>query len=134
MKHIHVACAIIENGGKVLCAQRSESMSLPLKWEFPGGKIDGGESPEECLRRELVEEMGISVRVGKSLAPSTHQYPTFAVTLYPFICSIESGDIVLYEHAIIAWLLPEQLNTLDWAKADLPVIESYLNASECASS
>jgi len=133
MKHIHVACAVIDNGGKVLCAQRSESMSLPLKWEFSGGKIDPGESPEECLRRELVEEMGISVRVGKSLPPSTHHYPTFAVTLYPFICSIESGVIVLHEHTVIAWLPPEQLNTLDWAKADLPVIESYLDACECAS-
>ena len=133
MKHIHVACAIIENGGKVLCAQRSEFMSLPMKWEFPGGKIDVGESPEECLRRELFEEMGISLRVGKSLPLSTHHYPTFAVTLYPFICLIESGEIILHEHADIAWLPPEQLNTLDWAKADLPVIESYRDACECAS-
>ena len=133
MKHIHVACAIINNRGKVLCAQRSESMSLPLKWEFPGGKIDQGESPEECLRRELVEEMGIAVRVGKSLPLSTHHYPTFTVTLYPFICLIESGDIILSEHADIAWLPPEQLSTLDWAEADLPVIKSYLAASEFAS-
>lgn len=88
MKHIHVACAIIENGGKVLCAQRSESMSLSLKWEFPGGKIALGESLEECLRRELIEEMGVTIRVGKSLPPSTHHYPNFAVTLYPFVCSI----------------------------------------------
>ena len=58
MKHIHVACAIIEIEGKVLCTQRSESMSLPLKWEFPGGKIDEGESPEECLKRELQKNWG----------------------------------------------------------------------------
>ena len=83
MMHIYVACALIENDGKILCAQRSESMSLPLKWEFPGGKIDPGESPEQCLKRELVEEMDITIHVGKSLPPSTHQYPTFAVTLYP---------------------------------------------------
>jgi 8-oxo-dGTP diphosphatase len=133
VKRIHVACAIIEKGGKVLCAQRSESMSLPLKWEFPGGKIDVGESPEECLRRELVEEMDIYVRVGKSLPQSTYHYPSFTVTLYPFICLIESGDILLREHADIAWLPPEQLNTLDWAKADLPVIKSYRDACECAS-
>lgn len=133
MKHFNVACAIIENGGKVLCAQRSESMSLPLQWEFPGGKIEIGEAPEECLRRELVEELGVSVRVGKGLPQSTHQYPLFAVTLYPFICLIESGEIILHEHAGIAWLPPEQLNTLDWAKADLPVIESYLAACECTS-
>jgi 8-oxo-dGTP diphosphatase len=126
MKHIHVACAIIENGGKVLCAQRSESMSLSLKWEFPGGKIALGESLEECLRRELIEEMGVTIRVGKSLPPSTHHYPNFAVTLYPFVCSIESGEIVLHEHAAITWLPSVALHSLDWAEADLPVIQSYL--------
>ena len=104
-------------------------MSLPLKWEFPGGKIDPGESPEECLRRELVEEMGIHVSVGESLPANTHHYPTFTVTLYPFVCSIESGEIVLHEHAAIAWLPSVELHTLDWAEADLPVIESYL--AEC---
>jgi 8-oxo-dGTP diphosphatase len=101
-------------------------MSLPLKWEFPGGKIDHGESPEECLRRELVEELGIQVNVGKSLPATTHVYPTFSVTLYPFVCSIVSGKIVLHEHSAIVWLPPQKLSTIDWAEADLPVIQSYL--------
>jgi 8-oxo-dGTP diphosphatase len=126
MKHIHVACAIIERDGLVLAAQRSDIMSLPLKWEFPGGKIDLGESSEECLQRELVEEMGIRVCVGKNLPTHTHHYPAFSVTLYPFVCTIESGEIILHEHAEIAWLTHEQLHTLDWAEADLPVIEMYL--------
>jgi 8-oxo-dGTP diphosphatase len=126
MKHIHVACAIIERDGLVLAAQRSEAMSLPLKWEFPGGKIDPGESSEECLQRELVEEMGIRVCVEKNLPTHTHNYPVFSVTLYPFVCAIESGEIILHEHDAIAWLKPEQLQTLDWAEADLPVIEMYL--------
>ena len=104
-------------------------MSLPLKWEFPGGKIDPGESPDQCLRRELIEEMGISVRISRELSPNTHQYPAFTVTLYPFICDIESGDFTLHEHAAITWLPPQELHTLDWAEADLPVIESYL--AEC---
>jgi len=108
-------------------------MSLPLKWEFPGGKIKPGESAEECLRRELIEEMGIRVFVGKNLPPNTHCYPTFVVTLYPFICSIESGDIYLYEHAAIVWLPPEQLQTIDWAEADLPVIKSYCAECKAAS-
>lgn len=125
-KHIHVSCAIIERDGLVLAAQRSANMSLPLKWEFPGGKIDPGESSIECLRRELMEEMGICVFVGKNLPTSMHHYQTFSVTLYPFVCSIESGEIVLHEHAAIAWLPSEQLHTLDWAEADLPVIQSYL--------
>lgn len=127
-KHIRVSCAIIEHNGQVLAAQRSGIMSLPLKWEFPGGKIDPGESPQECLRRELIEEMGIGIRVGKGLPPSTHHYPTFTVTLHPFICAIESGEIVLHEHAAIAWLRPEELQGLDWAEADLPVLASYLAA------
>jgi 8-oxo-dGTP diphosphatase len=105
-------------------------MSLPLKWEFPGGKIDSGESAEECLRRELVEEMGIQVSVGKRLPATTHQYPKFAVTLYPFVCSIASGEIVLHEHAAIDWRPPRELSALDWAEADVPVIESYLAACE----
>jgi 8-oxo-dGTP diphosphatase len=129
MKHIHVTCAIIEQDGLVLAAQRSADMSLPLKWEFPGGKINPGELPEECLRRELLEEMGSYVSVGKSLPATTYQYPKFAVTLYPFVCSIASGEIVLHEHAAINWLPAEELPTLDWAEADVPVIESYL--AEC---
>jgi len=81
MKHIHVTCAIIEKDDKVLSTQRSETMSLPLKWEFPGGKINDGERPDECLKRELQEELGIAVAISRSLAPTTHQYPTFIITL-----------------------------------------------------
>lgn len=100
-------------------------MKLPLKWEFPGGKVDHGESTEECLQREIVEELGIQVGIEKRLPSTTHDYPTFSVTLYPFVCSIESGEIVLHEHATVTWLPPDDLHTLDWAEADLPVIESY---------
>lgn len=101
-------------------------MSLPLKWEFPGGKIDQGGTPEECLRRELVEELGTCVLVEKRLPVSKHQYPTFAVTLHPFICTIESGKIVLHEHSAATWLPPSDLHTLECTEADMPVIASYL--------
>ncbi|MDH4231967.1 MAG: (deoxy)nucleoside triphosphate pyrophosphohydrolase [Nitrospirota bacterium] len=127
MKHLQVACAIIENEGKVLATQRSNSMSLPLKWEFPGGKIDPFELSEDCLRRELIEELGLHINIGRALPPQTHHYPTFTVTLYPFVCTIESGEITLHEHTAAVWLPPEKLNTLDWAEADWPVIESYLS-------
>jgi 8-oxo-dGTP diphosphatase len=133
MKHIHVACAIIEKNGKVLATQRSAAMSMPLKWEFPGGKIEVGESPQECLRRELIEELGIRVRARKSLPTHTHDYPMFTITLYPFLCLIESGEIVCHEHNAIAWLPPKELNTLDWAQADLPVIDSYLTRIQASS-
>lgn len=127
LHHIHVTCAIIERDGLVLAAQRSATMTLPLKWEFPGGKIDPGESAEECLLREIVEELGIQVGIEKNLPATTHNYPAFSVTLYPFVCSIETGEIVLHEHAAISWLPPTELHTLDWAEADLPVIQSYLS-------
>jgi 8-oxo-dGTP diphosphatase len=124
-RHLHVACAIIERDGLVLAAQRGAAGSMPLKWEFPGGKIDGAETPEECLRRELLEEMGVEVNPARQLSPQTHHYPEFSVTLYPFVCTMEDIGIHLHEHAAIAWLPPEELHRLDWAEADLPVIDSY---------
>ena len=123
--HIRVSCAIIERDGLVLAAQRSGSMSLPLKWEFPGGKIKEGESPEDCLSRELIEEMEIQPVVSRPLPPSTHHYDEFTVTLFPFVCSILSGTITLHEHAAVTWLPPLDLASLDWAEADRPVLESY---------
>lgn len=101
-------------------------MTLPLKWEFPGGKIETGESPEECLHRELREEMAISVEIGRELLPRTHHYPDFTVTLYPFVCQLTTAVIELREHAAICWLAPAEVMSLDWAAADLPVIADYL--------
>ena len=124
-RHIHVACAIIERDGLVLAALRSASMHLPLKWEFPGGKIEAGEGREECLRRELVEEMGVEIFVGRALTPATHAYGSFTVTLYPYVCSIVSGEIVLHEHSAISWLPASRMQELDWADADYPVIAEY---------
>jgi len=124
-KHVHVACALIEREGLVLAAQRSAAMSIPLKWEFPGGKLEVGETAEECLRRELVEEMGVTINVGRPLPLHTHSYDTFTVTLYPFVCTLQSHTITLHEHADMVWLPPDDLHTLDWAEADRPVLEAY---------
>lgn len=124
-RHIHVACAIIERDGLVLSARRSASMNLPLKWEFPGGKIEPGEGRAECLKRELVEEMGVRIEVGRPLTPATHDYAAFTVTLYPFVCSIASGEITLHEHSAICWLPAARMHELDWADADIPIIAEY---------
>ena len=125
-RHLHVACAIIEQSGRVLAAQRSATMSLPLKWEFPGGKIEAGESPEECLSRELMEELGVSVLVDAALSPATHGYPDFTVTLYPFTCRLTGGIVTPHEHHALKWIEPLRMPELDWAAADLPVIGEYL--------
>ncbi len=128
-RHLHVACGIIEQEGLVLAAQRSASMTLPLKWEFPGGKIEAGESPEECLTRELREELGITVSIGVALSPATHGYPDFTVTLYPFTCRVAGGLITSHEHHALQWIEPERMPELDWAAADLPVIGEYMAAT-----
>lgn len=116
----------------MLVTQRSAAMSLPLKWEFPGGKIDSSELPKDCLQRELIEELGLNISIGYKLPLHTHNYHTFTVTLYPFICTIESGELTLHEHAAFAWLTPEELHVLDWAEADLPVIQNYLDSLNSA--
>lgn len=126
LRHVHVACAIIERDGLVLATRRSAKMTLPFKWEFPGGKLEAGESPRECLHRELHEELGVAVTVAGDLPTVTHNYPDFTCTLYPFVCALSTGELVLHEHDQLAWLPPAQLHTLDWLAADLPVLASYL--------
>jgi len=125
-RSIRVACAVIEDDGKILAAQRSETMSMPLKWEFPGGKLHDGESAEECLARELMEELGVRVRIKRALPPVYHCYDDFAIELIPFVCSLAGGNLLINEHRAIAWRSPHQLTELDWPAADIPVIASYL--------
>ena len=123
--NILVACAIIEHDRKVMAVQRSELMNLPLKWEFPGGKIKQGESPEQCVVREVSEELNVQIAAGRSLSSVSHNYPDFSVTLYPFICAILTGEITLHEHKTLLWLSPHELWSLDWVAADFPIISAY---------
>lgn len=129
-RHLHVACALIEEQGAVLAAQRSATMTLPLKWEFPGGKIEVGETAEECLIRELKEELGVTVFIGSALSPATHSYPDFTVTLYPFTCRLAGGTISMHEHHALKWVEPQRLPELDWAAADQPVLREYMVIAE----
>lgn len=128
---LRVACALIERGGRVLSVQRGAAMSLPLKWEFPGGKIEPGEDPAGCLRRELREELGVEVEITASLPTVAHDYPEFSVVLYPLRCRLTSGEPTLHEHAAARWLSPADLFTVDWAAADIPVLEAWRTLTGC---
>lgn len=124
---LQVTCAIIEHANKILICQRSASMKLPLKWEFPGGKIESGESKEECLRREIKEELHIDINMHSALSMVEHHYADFSLQLYPFVCSLKSGEVKALEHAQAIWVDAAQLRNYDWAEADLPIVVEYLN-------
>lgn len=125
---IEVTCAIIEHNNKILVTQRSEKMSLPLKWEFPGGKIEKDETAEACLIREIFEELNVDIKIKRRLTSNTHQYSeTKTIKLIPFICELIGGEIKLIEHANFLWLNKNELVNLDWAGADVPILNEYLN-------
>ncbi len=123
---INVVCAIIFFDKKILVTQRSEKMKLPLKWEFPGGKLEAGESEIECARREIKEELNIEIDVSKKLSNSIYDYGSFKINLIPFLANYISGEIILSEHKDYKLLDKSELLNLDWAEADLPIVEEFL--------
>ena len=122
-KNIHVVGAVIIENGKILCAQRGPDKSLPLLWEFPGGKIEEGESQEEALQREILEEMHCVIQVGDQVEHTVYEYDFGIVHLTTFQCELVEGRPVLTEHETIEWLAPHDLQSLEWAPADIPAIE-----------
>ncbi|HLO54972.1 MAG TPA: (deoxy)nucleoside triphosphate pyrophosphohydrolase [Saprospiraceae bacterium] len=127
---IEVACGVILDGDKVLCVQRSETMSLPLKWEFPGGKIELGETAEVCLIRELAEELEIRVSIIEKLSNSCFDYGNIEINLIPYICQFLGDKIILKEHKVYLWLPPNELSLLDWAPADLPIVKEIISRNK----
>ncbi|WP_223266346.1 (deoxy)nucleoside triphosphate pyrophosphohydrolase [Gelidibacter gilvus] len=126
MKIIPVTCALIHFGTKVLAVQRSETMKLPLKWEFAGGKIEAGESDIDCVKREVFEELNIHIEVKQRLTPVIHTYPDFKINLIPFVADYVSGDLKLKEHADYVLCEKDELRNLDWAEADIPIVAEYM--------
>lgn len=127
MSVLKVTCAIIYFGDKVLVVQRSENMSVPLKWEFPGGKLELNESEEDCIKREIKEELNIEISLLKRLTPSLFNYPSVSIELIPFLANYSEGEITLKEHKRYLLLTKQELSNLDWAEADLPILKELLS-------
>ena len=128
MKQISVVAAVIECDGKILCMQRGNKGYdyTAMHWEFPGGKIEPGESPQQALHREILEEMNLDIIVGEHIATISHTYPDFHITLHFYRCRPTTPGIPSFtrrEHIDHCWLAPAQLHSLDWCAADYPLIQ-----------
>ena len=121
IRRIIVTAAVLEKDGRVLIARRKRGDRLADKWEFPGGKLEEGETPEACLRRELQEELGIDVVVGGFVGRSCHRYPHGEIELLAYRVIHLSGDFQLHDHEEIRWVPPADLASHDFSAADIPI-------------
>jgi 8-oxo-dGTP diphosphatase len=122
VKQIHVVGAVIVREGLILCAQRGQEGSLPGLWEFPGGKVEPGESQQTALAREIAEELGCTVVVGEKVTTTSHDYEFGQVWLTTFYCRLADGEPSPSEHAALRWMGPDELLALEWAPADVPAL------------
>ncbi|GAA4489395.1 (deoxy)nucleoside triphosphate pyrophosphohydrolase [Microbacterium panaciterrae] len=125
-KQINVVGAVVMRDGAVLSAQRSQLMSLPGFWEFPGGKIEPGESAQEALTREMREELLCTVSVGELVETTTHEYDFGIVTLTTFYATLIDAEPKLTEHSEIRWIPVAELRSVEWAPADMPAVERVM--------
>ena len=121
MKSIEVVAAIIFNNEEVLATQRGYGEFMGL-WEFPGGKVEFGESHEEALRREISEELNLDISVGRKLTCVSFDYPAFHLNLHCYLCGIQGGKLELNEHLAYKWVRTSELAELNWLPADVEVI------------
>lgn len=128
---VPVVCAVIKRNGHVLVAQRPPHKLLPLKWEFPGGKVEPGEEPATAIIREIREELGCTILITHSLPPFIHDYKTVVIEMIPFVCVLAPGspEPHPHEHIAVAWVPPADLQAYDLAAADIPVICELKQAS-----
>jgi 8-oxo-dGTP diphosphatase len=129
MKTIKVVAGVVRNGSKFLCVQRGPHKFpyISEKWEFPGGKLEEGESSEAALKRELKEELELEAINLSYLITVDHVYPDFRIIMETFLCDSTSVDFVLNEHKTGLWLSPDQMTNVDWAAADVPIVNALLN-------
>lgn len=129
MKKVEVVAGVIFCEDQVLCVQRPKN-KLPYiseKFEFPGGKVEEGETKEEALHRELLEELNLSTNIKNLFLTVVHQYPDFELTMHSFMCEVDSKELTLREHIDQKWLTINELTALDWAAADVPIVDKLVS-------
>ena len=128
MKKVFVVAGVIINEKKILCAQRSKNNLnyISKKFEFPGGKIEKFETDEQCLKREILEELSLEIEINDFYMLVNHIYPDFKLNMKVYLCSSNNRDTILKEHISCKWLSLEKISNLDWAEADLPVVRKLL--------
>ena len=122
MKSIEVVAAVIRREGRIFATQRGYG-DFKDWWEFPGGKMEPGETPEAALEREIREELSAEISIGRLLRTVEWDYPAFHLTMHCFLCHVESGTLTLKEHEAARWLAKEELNCVHWLPADVQIIE-----------
>lgn len=122
VKTIEVVAAIIKNENKIFATQRGYG-EFKDGWEFPGGKIEAGETPEDALIREIKEELNTEIQVGQLLDTVEYDYPQFHLIMHCYLCTIKSGKLELKEHEAAKWLTKDTLDSVEWLPADLGLIE-----------
>lgn len=122
MKIVKVVAAIIRDGDKIFATQRGYG-EYKDGWEFPGGKVEEGETPEEALVREIKEELDTEIEICEYLDTIEYDYPTFHISMRCYWCSVKSGNLVLKEHEAAKWLTKEEIDSVDWLPADITIIE-----------
>ena len=128
MRRVRVVAAVIkavnEKGEPIIFATQRGCSPLKGGWEFPGGKIEPGETPQEALKREIQEELDAKIKVGSLIDTIEYDYPTFHLSMDCFLAEIESGNLVLKEHEAARWLTREELDSVDWLPADALLIDT----------
>lgn len=126
MNSIEVAAAVIERDGKIFATQRGYGEYKDW-WEFPGGKIEPGETQCDALKREIMEELNTEINIDKFLLTINYDYPNFHLTMHCFLCSVISGNLELLEHENARWLSPSELKSVEWLPADIEVLDFIID-------
>lgn len=132
MKQYQVVAAVVCKDGRYLCMQKGRTKYdyTSYKWEFPGGKIEAHETPQEALAREMMEELDFPVEVGRNLVTVSHDYPDFRITMTAYMCSPHAEHFTMKEHIAYRWCSKEEISLLDWAAADVDIVKAIVSSAD----